>query len=141
MKAPWHLWLIGIVSLLWNAVGAYDYVMTNTRNAAYLSNFTEDQLAYFTEFPTWVTVFWSLGIGGALLGSILLLMRSRMAIWSFLVSLVGMLVTSFFGLVLSPISLVDVMGVGAATFSLAILLVGLFLFAYARRMKMRGVLS
>lgn len=47
-STPWHLWLIGVVALLWNAMGAFDYVMTQTRNDAYTSNFTAEQLAFFT---------------------------------------------------------------------------------------------
>jgi hypothetical protein len=40
---PWHLWVIGIVALLWSGMGAMDYVMTQTRNAAYMSAFTPEQ--------------------------------------------------------------------------------------------------
>jgi hypothetical protein len=25
---PWHLWLVGVLALLWNSFGAFDYVMT-----------------------------------------------------------------------------------------------------------------
>ena len=32
-QASWHFWVIAIASLVWNAFGAFDYVMTNTRNA------------------------------------------------------------------------------------------------------------
>ena len=35
-SAPWHLWVVGIVSLLWNAFGAYDFIMTNTQGEAYM---------------------------------------------------------------------------------------------------------
>ena len=26
-NAPWHLWLIGVLALAWNSVGAFDYVV------------------------------------------------------------------------------------------------------------------
>ena len=39
--APWHLWAIGIASLLWNCFGGYDYVMSQTRNAEYMRAMTE----------------------------------------------------------------------------------------------------
>lgn len=32
MRAPWHLWLIGIIAVLWHAGGAFDYLMTQTNN-------------------------------------------------------------------------------------------------------------
>jgi hypothetical protein len=31
-KTPWHLWVVGILSLLWNAFGGYDYTMTQLRD-------------------------------------------------------------------------------------------------------------
>ena len=96
-KAPWHLWVLGIVSLLWFAGGANDYVMTKTENAAYLGMAAESMgtsietiLAYFNGYPTWATVCWALGVWGAVAGSILLLFRSRFALHAFIVSLVGL---------------------------------------------------
>ncbi len=53
---PLHLWIVGALSLLWNAVGAFDYLMTQTRNQAYMSDFTPEQLEYFYGFPAWVGV-------------------------------------------------------------------------------------
>jgi len=35
---PWHLWVIGVVALVWSAMGALDYVMTQTRNEAYMGD-------------------------------------------------------------------------------------------------------
>jgi hypothetical protein len=36
MRTPVHLWIVGILSLLWNAMGCFDYVMTRMRNTDYL---------------------------------------------------------------------------------------------------------
>ena len=57
-RTPWHLWVIGVVALLWNAMGALDYVMTQTRNEEYMSNFTPEQLSFFYGFPAWVDAAW-----------------------------------------------------------------------------------
>jgi len=35
--APWHLWLVGIMGLLWDSMGAFDYLMTQTQNESYMS--------------------------------------------------------------------------------------------------------
>lgn len=141
MRAPWHLWVIGILSLLWNAVGAFDYLMTMTRNATYMGNFTEEQLAYFYGFPTWAVAAWALGVWGAVAGSFLLLLRSRLAIWAFVLSLVGITGTALFQFVLSPTDATQIMGQEAVWFSAAIALVGFLLLWYARAMKVRGVLD
>ncbi len=87
---PWHLWVIGILALLWNAFGAYDYLMTQTRNEAYMSAFTPQQLEYFYSFPVWMEAFWAIGVWTAFLGAILLVLRSRFAVYAFVLGLVGL---------------------------------------------------
>ena len=49
-STPWYLWVIGVVALVWSAMGALDYVMTQTRNETYMSEFTPEQLSFFTAF-------------------------------------------------------------------------------------------
>ena len=91
---PWHLWAVGVVSLLWNAFGCFDYTMMQTRNEAYLAAFTAEQRAYFESFPAWMEAFWALGVWGALAGSIALLFASRHAVMLFALSLLGLLVST-----------------------------------------------
>src|SRR6476646_8640666 len=74
---PVHLWIVGILSLLWNAFGCFDYFMTETANQAYLAKMPADSLAYMNALPGWLTAFWAIGVWGGLAASVLLLMRSR----------------------------------------------------------------
>jgi hypothetical protein len=46
-STPRHLWVVGVLSLLWNLFGAMDYVMTQTQNEAYMGQFTPKQLEFF----------------------------------------------------------------------------------------------
>lgn len=140
MKTRWHLWLVGIVSLLWNAMGAFDYTMTQFRSAWYLAQFTPEQLAYFFGYPAWVVAFWALGVWAAVLGSVLLLFRSRFASMAFAASLVGIVVTSIYTFGLAETSMAEVTGSGAILFSAAIFFVTLALWLYARAMSARGQL-
>ena len=91
-RVPAHLWIIGILSLLWNAFGCYDYVMTETGNQAYLSQFPPEMMTYVDSLPAWTTATWALGVWGGLIGAILLLMRNRYAVWAYAVSLFGAVV-------------------------------------------------
>jgi hypothetical protein len=138
-QTPWHLWVIGGAGLLWSAMGAFDYVMTQTRNEAYMSNFTPEQLVFFYGFPAWVVAAWAVAVWGSVLGALLLLSRRRFAVWVFLISLIAMVITTFHNYVLS-----NGMEVVGDTFSLSfaavIFLVALALFLYARAMHKRDVL-
>jgi len=137
-KTPVHLWIVGIVSLLWNAGGAFDYTMTETRNAWYLSNFTPEQLEWVAGFPPLMIGFWALGVWGALAGSLLLLFRSRYAFHAFLLGLLGLLVTTIWQYSTPmPAGTLTAFAIG---FSVAIWLSQLLLAWYAKAMTKRGVL-
>ena len=69
-RRPWHLVVVGILALLWNAMGAFDYTMTQTRNEAYMSRFTSEQLEYFYSFPSWAVATWATAVWGSVLGAI-----------------------------------------------------------------------
>ena len=55
--ASWHLWVVGILTLLWNSVGVMSYMMTELSQLASLG-MTPDQIAYFDSFPAWATAVW-----------------------------------------------------------------------------------
>jgi hypothetical protein len=137
-KAPVHFWIVAVLSLLWNGYGGYDYLMTQTRNPAYLAMFTPDQRAYFTSLPMWMNSSWAIGVWASVLGSLLLLRRSRLALHAFLVSLVGIAGMLVYSYVLT--NGVEVMGPTGPIFSAVITAVGVFLASYAWAMTRRGVL-
>ncbi len=137
-KAPLHLWIVGAVTLLWNAVGALDYVAAQLRIEPYMSQFTPEQLEYFYGFPAWAVAAWAFGVWGSLLGSLFLLLRKRWAVWLFGIAIAGLAVTTLHNFVLTDGA--AVMGSGAAVFSAVIWVIALFLFFYARAMAKRGVL-
>ena len=91
-RAPAHLWIVGLLALLWSAFGCYDYLMTETANQAYLSQFPPDMITYMDSLPAWTTATWALGVWGGLAGSILLLMRNRYAVWAYGLSFIGAVV-------------------------------------------------
>lgn len=137
-RAPWHLWVVGIVSLLWNAIGATDYLMTELQVESYMSAFSEEQLAYFYGFPAWVIAAWAIAVWSSVLGSVLLLFRSALAVPMFSASLIGMVVTSFHNYVLTDG--IAVMGAGGAAFAGFIFVIGALLLYYAMAMRRAGVL-
>ena len=101
---PWHLWLVGLLSLLWSGYGGYDFIQTTTRGEAYMreSGFGDDMIAYFNAMPTWMYVPWTLGVWGAVIGSLLLLARSRWAVHAFALSLLGAVVSLVYSKFINP---------------------------------------
>lgn len=137
-RTPVHLWIVGVLALLWNLMGAFDYVATQFRIDFYLRQFTEEQLAYFYGFPAWAVAGWAFGVWGAVVASIGLLMRRKWSVWGFAVSLAGMLASSIYTLGLSEGA--AMMGAGGVIFTVVVWAAAIFLLVYARAMANRGVL-
>lgn len=137
-RTPAHLWVVAIIALLWNAMGAFDYTATQYRMDFYMSQFTPQQLDYFYGFPAWAIAAWAVAVWGAVAGSVALLLRHRAAVWLFGAALVAVTISFFYNFVLSDG--MAIMGTGGSIFSGVIWLVSLGLFFYARAMATRGVL-
>jgi len=139
-KTPWHVWIVGIVALLWNSIGALDYVMTQTKNEDYMSNFTAEQLSFFYGLPEWIIFAWAIAVWGSVIGTVLLLLRNRVAVWIYLASLLAMMVTAIHNYGFS--NGFEVIG---DTFSLVftgvIFVIALALYLYSRAMFKSGVLN
>jgi hypothetical protein len=138
-KAPWHLWVVGVVSLLWNSIGVMDFVMTETKNKTYMTSFTPAQLDFYYSFPLWVVVAWGIAVCGGALGSLLLLLRKNLAVHLFLLSLVGIVLTDVRNFA-QPKGMEIMGGAKALAFCSIILVIGVLLLVYARSMSKRGVL-
>lgn len=145
-RTPWHLWAVGILSLLWNAFGGYDYTMSQLRDPAYLQQAmgpmgvsVEQATAWLDSFPVWASAMWAIGVWGSVLGSILLLIRSRHAVTAFAVSFVAAAINFAFETTMetmpqlanNPMSKV---------MPLVILAAIVLQWWYARRMRAAGVL-
>jgi hypothetical protein len=137
---PIMFWIVSVVSLLWNGFGGYDYVMTRQRDVEYLGQMGNAQeiLAWIDSFPMWVQVLWPVGVWASVLGSVLLLLRSRHAVTAFLVSLIGA-IASFVGQisVAVPASMDNAMN---KVLPIAIVVIIVVLWWYARRQVAAGVL-
>ncbi len=104
VRTPWHLWLVGVLSLLWNGFGAFDFISTTTRGEAYMreAGFDQPMIDYFNAMPNWMYVPWTLGVWGAVIGSVLLLARRKWAVHAFALSFLGALVSLIYGKFISP---------------------------------------
>lgn len=141
MKSTWHLWVVGILGLIWNGMGAMDYVLTASRNENYLAQFTAERLAFLEALPFWVICTWALAIWLAVAGSFLLLLRSRFAQPAFLAGLVFLILTTIHNLWLAEVSAAETMNGGEMAFTGVIFVLAIAQWVYAKSMKRRGVLK
>lgn len=141
MKTPWHLWVVASLTLFWNLMGAFDYLMTQIRYAPYIAQFTDIQRAYFESFPIWVVASWASAVWLSVAGSLLLFLRSRHAATVFGLVLVFMSITFIHNFVLADVKMTEIVGKKAAWFTAAILIVAILSWRYARVMRRWGILK
>lgn len=120
---PWHIWLIGVLALLWNCMNLFDYFMTIT---------------HFYSFPMWVDIFWGLYVLAGIIGAVALLFRKRWAVSVFTMSLVAMLITSLY--IFATNGLSGNGSVGALIFTAMTFIIAVVLLLYAFRLARKGVL-
>ena len=143
-RAPMHLWIVGILALLWNAIGCVDYLLTRMRNTDYLATMMPKvdpnaMLAWIDGFPMWAQAGWAVGVWFGLLGAVLLLMRNRWAVWSFGLSLVGAILGLGYQIAMAP-PLPGADDLFSKAMPWGIIAIALALFLYARAQAAKGVL-
>ena len=139
---PVNLRIVGILSLLWSGFGCYDYMMTRMRNGEWITSMMPGTdpnavFAWVDSFPIWAQFGWGLGVWMGLVGSLLLLIRSRHAVWTFALSLLGAVLG--LGYQMSD-PMPGVTGFMATGMPLVIIAIALGLFLYSRAQRASGVL-
>lgn len=138
MKTPWHLWLVGALSLLWNAMGVWQWYQELKRTPGYIAEMTLAQVRFIETMPVWVSVAFGLAVWGGVLGALALLLRRRLAFNAYIAALIGFLVNAAYVYVIKDGA--TVFGMGAVGINVAIFAICLFEIGYARWMAKRGVL-
>ncbi len=132
-------WAVAGLSALWNGFGAYDFIMTNVRDHAYLAQFPVSVIDYLDEMPLWALMVWAVGVWGALAGSLLMLGRSRQAVLAFALSLIG-LAASTLRQIIEPMP-AEMRTPPMIAMTVAIWAAAVFLLWFAWRAWRRGVLQ
>jgi hypothetical protein len=144
-RAPMHLWIVGGLGTLWNAFGAYDYVMTRMRNTDYFTKMMPDvdpqaMLAWVDGFPIYAQFGWGLGVWMGLLGCIMLLLRHRWAVPVLGLSLLGALLGLGYQIIAAPPPPGSEGNAMMTVMPYVIIAVAVGLFLYARAMAAKGLL-
>jgi len=135
-KAPWHLWLVAIVALLWNGAGAYTIMMAQ---AGRLYDLEPGEAAYYAAQPVWFVVLTDVALVAALAAALALLLRKRMAVWLFGLSLAAIVITNSYEVAAGTSR--ALLSRAALIVTVIIALIAIFELAYAGGMKRRAVLK
>ena len=134
-KAPWHLWPVGVLALLWNAAGAYTIM---TAQAGRLAGVAPDEAAYYAAQPTWFVVVTDVALIAAIAAAAALLLRTRLAVPLFGISLAAIAVTAAYDLAAGTSRMYA--NQAALIVTIVIWLLAVLQLLYAMAMRKRGVL-
>jgi hypothetical protein len=134
-KAPWHLWVVGVLAVLWNGAGAYTILMAQR---GLLTGVSTDEAAYYAAQQPWFVAVTDLALLGGILGGLALLLRSRWAVALFAISLAAIAVTSGYDLAMGTSRMFT--NAGTVVTTGLIWLLAIVQLWYAAAMRGRGVL-
>ena len=134
-KAPWHLWLVAILTLLWNGSGAITIWMAQ---AGALPGISAEEAAYYAAQSLPFMLVTDVALVTPLAAGIALLFRSRAAVPLFAISLVCICITNTWGILDGTSRALA--NTGALVVTCIILVLAILQLIYARVMQQRGVL-
>ena len=137
-KAPWHLWAVGLLTLIWNGFGASQWYMQVMRVPGYYANLTLEQVQYIQAQPVWVEILFGVGVWTGVLGALMLLLRRKLAFNAFVASLIAVLGNTVY--VQTMTNGREIMGAGTLYAAIAVIVVAAASAAYAHFARSRGII-
>lgn len=135
-KTPWSFWAIAVLAVLFNLGGAISYSLTKFKMLD-PTQFTAVELAYLYDVPAWGSAVWALGVWGAFLGSIFLLLRNKLSVPLFGIAIFGLVVFTYYQRFFNELP-ESMQTTGQNLFAAAIWIVTIALFIYSRRLRDAG---
>lgn len=136
VKPPVWFWIVSAIALIWNGIGVNKYLMQAYMSAEDMAALPEAEQALYVDLPAWATAAFAIAVFAGALGSLLLLLRKKLAHIILLVSLVGIIVDAIYNIFIS--NALDVYGSGAMILPILILAVGVALIRLAKKATANG---
>ena len=140
MVMPLHFWAVAISGLAWNGFGAVQFAgqVTQTESAMMGGGMTPEQVAVYANLPVWMDLVFGLGTVGGVIGSLLLLLRNKLAVPVFAASLVGYIIL-FVGDIVNGVF--ASFGTSQIVILSTVVAIAASLFWFARRLRTQGSLG
>ena len=126
--------IIGILALLWNIMGLFQFIMAafmqDTMLETYSETYTPQQMELFLNTPNWYYVVFGICTITGVLASIALLLKKKIAVPLFLVSLVTVLVIQ--GCWMLGTQAIALLGTEAIIMPMLVIVTSIFLYFYCK---------
>jgi len=131
-------WVIGIIDLIWNIIGVGAYLTQTYMTKETLGLLPEGDQNFYNNLPAWVTGAFAIAVFSGFIGCIALLMRKKIAIMLFTLSLIGVLVQQLYSFFLQDyIEITMIRTIGP----FFLIIIAFFLMWYAKAQRANNVIS
>jgi len=133
-------WIIAVIALLWNLVGFYEFIRTAFMVESYAGQYDESQMEAIRNTPVWALIIFGISTITGVLGSLFLLLRKKMAITFFAISVITVLIHVFGSIVV--LDAMEIFGVGQGlVFPLVIIVLDVFFYWFSKWSFKKGWIS
>lgn len=132
VRVPISFWVVASLGVIWNGFAVIAYWLTATHDQQTMAQTPPEMAIALAHTPSWAIAAWGLAVVAALAGSVLLVLRRKLAVPAFVISLAGLLVLTIYQIASNmPMSLLQVV---------MIWLVALFLLRFSNSEAGKGLL-
>ncbi|MEO9481852.1 MAG: hypothetical protein ABJG47_00310 [Ekhidna sp.] len=131
VKPPTWFWVVSIIALVWNLMGVGAYLAQAFTPDDLISQMEQAVQDLVNQTPAWVTAAFAIAVWAGALGSLLLLMRRKLAHTVLIISLIGIVVQMFYNVFIS--NSIEVYGPGGMVMPIMTLLIGIGLIFLAKK--------
>ena len=132
VRVPISFWVVASLGVIWNGFAVIAYWLTATHDEQTMAQTPPEMAIALSHAPSWAIAAWGLAVVAALAGSVLLVLRRKLAVPAFATSLAGLLVLTIYQIASNmPMSLLQVV---------MIWLVALFLLRFSSSEAGKGLL-
>ncbi len=138
-RPPRSFWIIASLALVWNLMGFLAFTSQAFISSAALSELPSEQAELLQDTPQWLNGIFAMATITGLLASIFLLLKRKISVILFLISLVGVLIQmsySFFAT-----NALEVYGmVQGLIFPIFVILIAIYLYIFSNQARKKGYL-
>lgn len=128
IKPPKSFWVITILALLWNLMGVLQFIGATFMLDAMVENLPEAQATLYKSIPSWYTIIFAIAVFSGLLGCITMLLRKKIAVALFGISLVAVLVAQGYWVLGTDV--MEVIGTSSIIMPMLVIAISIFLYFY-----------
>jgi len=129
-------WIIAIVALLWNLMGIFQFIGPMFFPEIVYEGYSQEAIDMFKNLPSWYWVVFGIATISGLLASITQLMRNKISVMLFLVSLITVIIVEAYYIFGTNVT--DVLGQAAIVMPVIVAILSIVFYFYSKSAARKG---